>query len=124
MTGFSSIDQKMGKKMPYSWISTETLLPLMTQVDTQNQPVQFVCLIFYFLCLGIFLPACVSVHHAYARQKRALDPPRTRSTAINELPRGAWGLNSGPLKEQPVLLITDPSLQTHQKVFRTGYGGV
>jgi hypothetical protein len=29
-----------------------------------------------------------------------------------ELPRGCWELNLGPLKEQPVLLMAEPSFQT------------
>jgi hypothetical protein len=45
--------------------------------------------------------------HAPARQKRTSDP----ITDGCEPPRGSWELNSGPLKEQPVLLITEPSLQ-------------
>jgi hypothetical protein len=41
-------------------------------------------------------------------QKRASDP----ITDGYEPPRGCWELNSGPLEEQPVLLITEPlSLQ-------------
>ena len=30
----------------------------------------------------------------------------------HELPSGFWELNLGPLKEQPVLLATEPSLQS------------
>jgi hypothetical protein len=37
-------------------------------------------------------------------QKRASDP----ITDSHESPCGYWELNSGPLKEQPVLLTTEP----------------
>ena len=40
-------------------------------------------------------------------QKRALDP----ITDGCEPPFGCWELNSGPLEEQSVLLIAEPSLQ-------------
>jgi hypothetical protein len=42
-----------------------------------------------------------------AHQKRACDP----TTDGCEPPCGCWELNSGSLKEQPVLLTTEPSLQ-------------
>ena len=42
-----------------------------------------------------------------AGQKRAPDP----TTDGCEPPCGCWELNSGPLKEQSVLLISEPSLQ-------------
>ena len=32
-----------------------------------------------------------------------------------EPPCGCWELNSGPLEEQPVLLTTEPSLQTKKQ---------
>jgi hypothetical protein len=44
-------------------------------------------------------------------QKRAPDP----ITDGCEPPGGYWELNSGPLKEQPVLLTAEPSLQPHMK---------
>jgi hypothetical protein len=40
-------------------------------------------------------------------EERALDP----ITDGCELPCGCWDLNSGPLKEQSVLLTAEPSLQ-------------
>jgi hypothetical protein len=43
------------------------------------------------------------------KQKRASDP----ITDGCEPPCGFWELNSGPLKEQLVLLTTEPSLQPH-----------
>ena len=47
-----------------------------------------------------------------AGQKRASDP----ITDGCELPHGCWELNSGPLREQPVLLITEPSLQPRYRI--------
>ena len=37
--------------------------------------------------------------------------PGTRITDSCELPCGCWDLNIGPLEEQPMFLITEPSLQ-------------
>jgi hypothetical protein len=48
------------------------------------------------------------VHCLQTYQKRALDP----ITDGCESPCGCWELNSGPLEEQSVLLIAEPSLQT------------
>jgi hypothetical protein len=47
-------------------------------------------------------------------QKRASDP----ITDGCEPPCGCWELNSGPLEEQLVLLITEPSLQALLFVFK------
>ena len=38
-----------------------------------------------------------------------------------ELPCGCWELNSGPLEEQPVLLTTEPSLQSQDVIFSQYY---
>ena len=46
-------------------------------------------------------------------QKRALDP----ITDVCEPPCGCWDLNSGPLKEQSVLLTPEPSLQPGHLLF-------
>jgi len=54
------------------------------------------------------LPACTLAH-----QKRALDP----NTDGCEPPYGCWELNSGPLKEQLVLLTSEPSLQPPELFF-------
>jgi hypothetical protein len=47
------------------------------------------------------LTACLSVFGS----------PGTGVTDSCELPCGSWELNQGGLKEQPVLLTTEPSLQ-------------
>jgi hypothetical protein len=47
-----------------------------------------------------------SAAHTSACLKRASDPLHGC-----ESPRGCWELNSGPLEEQSVLLITEPALQ-------------
>jgi len=52
------------------------------------------------MCIGV-LPACVSVRF-----------PRTGGIGSCELPCGCWELNQGPLVEQPVLLTTEPSVQS------------
>jgi hypothetical protein len=53
------------------------------------------------------------VHCLQTQQKRASDP----ITDGCEPPCGNWELNSGPLEEQSVLLITEPSLQPPPSLF-------
>jgi hypothetical protein len=57
----------------------------------------------------LFIILCIWVHHCslQTHQKRAPDP----ITDGCEPPCGCWELNSGPLEEQSVLLIAEPSLQ-------------
>jgi hypothetical protein len=55
------------------------------------------------------LPVCASVH-----QQRASD----LITDGCEPPCGCWGLSSGPLEEQSVLLTSEPSLQPPAIVFK------
>ena len=53
------------------------------------------------MCIGV-LPACMSIH------------PRVSDLGVSdsrELPGGFWELNPGPLEEQSVPLIAEPSLQ-------------
>ena len=52
------------------------------------------------MCIDV-LPACISV-------LRVLGSGVTGSC---ELPCGCWELNPGPLEDQPVLSIAEPSLQ-------------
>ena len=52
----------------------------------------------YMSALSAYTPAC---------QKRASDPIIDGT----EPPCGSWELNSGLLKEQPVLLTAEPSLR-------------
>ena len=61
---------------------------------------------FFFKDLFIYYVYSVLV---LAGQKRAPDPDLT--TDGWEPPCGCWELNSGPLKEQTVLLTAEPSLQ-------------
>jgi E3 ubiquitin-protein ligase NEDD4 len=60
------------------------------------------------------LPACMSVHHMHTwclwRPEEGVGSPGIGVTDSCELPCGCWELNSGPLKKQPVLLTTEPSL--------------
>jgi hypothetical protein len=55
------------------------------------------------------MPAC---------QKRASD----LITDVFEIPCDCWELNSGPLEEQPMLLTTEPSLQSICILFNMGTG--
>jgi hypothetical protein len=55
-----------------------------------------------YLCIMSALSACTP-----ACQKRASDPIIDDC----EPPCGCWEMNSGPLEEQSVFLITEPSLQ-------------
>jgi hypothetical protein len=70
----------------------------------------FVCLFVIYL-LTYFIPFYMSVHCQclQTHQKRASD----LITDGCEPPCGCWDLNSRPLEEQPVLLITEPSLQPY-----------
>ena len=60
------------------------------------------------LCMGV-LPAIISVQHVHAVSLESRSPG-TEGTATCELPCGCWKLNQGPLEEQPILIITEPSL--------------
>ena len=51
----------------------------------------------------------VYVYHMYAG---ALRSPGTGVTDGCEPPCGCWELNPGPIEEKPVLLATEPSLQS------------
>jgi hypothetical protein len=68
----------------------------------------YVCVYVYMYMIYLFiscmsaLPACTTACH-----KKASDP----ITDGCELSCGCWGLNSGPLEEQIVLLTAEPSLQ-------------
>jgi hypothetical protein len=43
---------------------------------------------------------------------KVLDPLDLEPQTVESRPCGCWGLNPGPLEEQPVLvLLTEPSLQ-------------
>jgi hypothetical protein len=69
----------------------------------------FLIVIFHFMYMST-LPACMSVYHvclvpAEARSVRAQETGVIDSC---ELPCGCWELNPGPLKEQPVLVSTEP----------------
>jgi hypothetical protein len=66
----------------------------------------FVCLLIYLfnVCEG---SVCV---HAY-RLEKGIGSHRATVIDSCELPCGCWGLNSGPLEEQPILLTAEPFLQ-------------
>ena len=68
----------------------------------------YVHFIYLFIMYTIFLPVCLP-----AGQKRASDFISDGC----EPPCGCWELNSGPLEEQAMLLIAEPSLQLHMFTF-------
>ena len=56
-------------------------------------------------------PARMSAHHMHVVAAKARrGSPRTRVVDGYEPPCGWWELNSGPLQEQQVLLMCEPSL--------------
>ena len=57
----------------------------------------------------------VHCHSLQTHQKRLLGPIIDGC----ETPCGGWELNSGPLKEQSVLLTTEPSLQPLSALFKS-----
>ena len=68
------------------------------------------------VCMSV-LPACTHVHCVQVwcpqRPEEGTRSPGTGVTDGCDLPYGCWEPISGPLKEQPVLLIAElPSLQT------------
>lgn len=58
---------------------------------------------------------CLPVHHicdwCLRRPEKNIRSPRIASTDGCEPPCECWELNSGPLEEQPVLLVPEPSLR-------------
>lgn len=50
-------------------------------------------------------------------QKRAMQSLRTGITEVLELPCGNWELNPGSLKEQQMILMTEPSLMSSEADF-------
>lgn len=67
----------------------------------------------YFMCINV-LPSCVYVQHVCAwcprRSEEGVGYPRPGLMDNCEPPCRCWKLNPDPLQEQPVLLITGPSL--------------
>jgi hypothetical protein len=70
-------------------------------------------LIFYLSCVCV--PTCMSVHHMHIwcpqKLERKVGMPGTGVTGVGEVPHEPWELNSDSLKEQPLLLAINPSLQ-------------
>jgi len=46
--------------------------------------------------------------------------PETGVTASCKLPFGSWELNLGSLEDEPVLLTSEPSFQSHDELFSNG----
>jgi hypothetical protein len=68
------------------------------------------------------LLACVSVHPLPVwcplRPEEGAGSPSTAVADGCELPCGYWEPNLGPLREQPVLLTTGPSVQPTNTIFK------
>ena len=66
-------------------------------------------LYFYFICMG----ACMSVHHVHSvsSEARKREFPGTGVRDYFELPCGCWASKLCSLDEQPVLLLSELSLQ-------------
>lgn len=68
--------------------------------------------IFYLWVFCLHVCLCAScMPRAWRNQKRASDPLERKSLTVVECPHGCLEWNPGSLKEQPVLLICEPSLQ-------------
>ena len=69
---------------------------------------------FYLMCMGI-PSACMSVYHMHAcclwREEEDIRSPGPRVIGGCKPLYGCWGLNLGPLREQPKLLTTESSFQ-------------
>ena len=63
---------------------------------------------FLFQCVWLFVFTCGYLW----RPEEGIGVPLGLELHDNEPPCGCWGVNSGPLEEQPVLLTTEPSLQS------------
>jgi hypothetical protein len=81
-------------------------------------PAPIFCLHIYFLKETLFI-LCMWVHCHFLQwhQKRTSDP----ITNGCEPPCGCWELNSGPLEEQSVFLIAEPSLQAYLFLFEARF---
>jgi hypothetical protein len=85
-----------------------------TYIHKQTKHAYMIHVLFLrFICFYMWAHChCLQTH-----QKRASDP----ITDGCEPPCDCWDLNSGPLEEQPVLLTTEPSLQSTVTVFFKKY---
>jgi hypothetical protein len=77
--------------------------------DQQLRKLSFCFAFFFFFFFKIYL--CMWVHSLSLSSNTAEESIGDSITDGCELPFGCWELNSGPLKEQPVLLTTESSLQ-------------
>lgn len=69
-----------------------------------------------FLFLMCLLPTCMSWHYKHTwcleRPEQGVRYPRTRDTDSRKPPSGCWELKQGSLDEEPMLLATEPILQS------------
>jgi hypothetical protein len=70
----------------------------------------FYFILFYFILFYFILFfMCIDVLLAWLFG--CMRSPATGGSDKHKLPHGCWELNQGPLEEQPVLVISEPSLQ-------------
>ena len=94
--------------------------PFPTDPSCWSLPIIFVCFVLYGSSFYDVLHVLVFCPHGYlctTCMPGAMEDRKGRQisavgvTDVWELPCGCWELNPGPLKEQPVLLTAEPSLQ-------------
>jgi hypothetical protein len=78
--------------------------------------------IYIHIYIYIYTHIYVCVSSAYKGQKKMLVPPESRVTDSCELPFRCWELTPDHLKEQPILLTAEPSLQSQGKFLETNLG--
>jgi hypothetical protein len=88
-----------------------------TPADFQGFPL-FICFsdLFHFMCvnaLAEYMPVPHMLAWCLQRLQADTELPRTAVMDGCESPCGCWELTAGPLQEQQVLLISEPSLQPH-----------
>lgn len=68
----------------------------------------FVCVLFLCVCL------CVCTHVWMFRKswKRVSDPLKLELQVMESHPKWVLGIESGPIEEQQIIIITGPSLQS------------
>lgn len=89
----------------------------------QRVNILFPCFFIFLKDLSLFIWVCicsyvciyhkyVDAHKSYKRLTKGIRSPWSWSYSLSVMECGCWDLNSGPLKEQQGLLITEPLLQS------------
>ena len=93
---------------PMQFLTSAALLPVLVSLLSFLKNYLFIYLfVCLFVCLFFIMCIWVHCHYLKTHQERASDP----ITDGGEPPCGCWETNSGPLEEQPVLLMAESSLQ-------------